>query len=65
MTERVDVFRLPHKSFELPVMGTFEISGGKIRAWRDYFDTNQFCVPHGIVNRACSTRLPTFIVSRT
>jgi limonene-1,2-epoxide hydrolase len=42
MTERVDVFRLPHKSFELPVMGTFEVSDGKINAWRDYFDLNQF-----------------------
>ena len=42
MTERVDVFKLPDKSFELPVMGTFEVSEGKINAWRDYFDTNQF-----------------------
>ena len=42
MTERVDVFRLPDKSFELPVMGTFEVNDGKITAWRDYFDTNQF-----------------------
>jgi limonene-1,2-epoxide hydrolase len=42
MTERVDVFRLPDKSFELPVMGTFEVSDGKINAWRDYFDMNQF-----------------------
>jgi len=42
MTERVDVFKLPNKSFELPVMGTFEISNGKIKAWRDYFDTKQF-----------------------
>ena len=42
MTERVDVFKLPHKSFELPVMGTFEVSDGKINAWRDYFDMNQF-----------------------
>ena len=40
LTERVDVFRLPGKSFELPVMGTFEVSGGKINAWRDYFDLN-------------------------
>jgi limonene-1,2-epoxide hydrolase len=23
-------------------MGTFEISGGMINAWRDYFDMNQF-----------------------
>src|ERR1700730_1977060 len=42
MTERVDVFKLPDKSFELPVMGTFEVSDGKISAWRDYFDMNQF-----------------------
>ncbi len=42
MTERVDVFKLPDKSFELPVMGVFEVSGGKISAWRDYFDMNQF-----------------------
>jgi limonene-1,2-epoxide hydrolase len=42
MTERVDVFKLPDRSFELPVMGTFEVSGGKINAWRDYFDMKQF-----------------------
>ena len=42
MTERVDVFKLPNKSFELPVMGTFEVRDGKIKAWRDYFDVNQF-----------------------
>jgi limonene-1,2-epoxide hydrolase len=42
MTERVDVFKLPDKSFELPVMGAFEVSDGKINAWRDYFDMNQF-----------------------
>ena len=42
MTERVDVFKLPDKSFELPVMGTFEVRDGKIHAWRDYFDLNLF-----------------------
>jgi limonene-1,2-epoxide hydrolase len=42
MTERIDVFRLSGKSFELPVMGTFEVTDNKINAWRDYFDTNQF-----------------------
>ncbi len=42
MTERVDVFKLPEKTFELPVMGAFEISDGKINSWRDYFDVNQF-----------------------
>ena len=47
MTERVDVFKLPAKSFELPVMGTFEVSDGKISAWRDYFDMNQFTSRRG------------------
>jgi limonene-1,2-epoxide hydrolase len=42
MTERVDVFTLSDTSFGLPVMGTFEVRHGKINAWRDYFDTNQF-----------------------
>ena len=42
MTERVDRFTMPNKSFELPVMGTFEVRDGKINAWRDYFDMNQF-----------------------
>src|SRR5882724_7852338 len=34
MTERVDAFKLPGKSFELPVMGTFEVREAKISAWR-------------------------------
>jgi limonene-1,2-epoxide hydrolase len=42
LTERVDVFRFPGKEIPLPVMGTFEVAGGKIAAWRDYFDMNQF-----------------------
>jgi limonene-1,2-epoxide hydrolase len=42
LTERVDVFTTPDKVIELPVMGTFEIRAGKIAAWRDYFDLNQF-----------------------
>jgi limonene-1,2-epoxide hydrolase len=42
LTERVDIFTLPGKTIELPVMGTFEVRGGKIAAWRDYFDLNQF-----------------------
>jgi limonene-1,2-epoxide hydrolase len=42
MTERVDVFELPGKTIELPVMGTFEVRDGKIAAWRDYFDLNQY-----------------------
>jgi limonene-1,2-epoxide hydrolase len=42
LTERVDIFRMPKATIELPVMGTFEIADGKIAAWRDYFDLNQF-----------------------
>ncbi len=42
LTERVDVFMLPGKMIELPVMGTFELREGKIAAWRDYFDLNQY-----------------------
>ena len=42
LTERVDVFVGGGRSIELPVMGTFEVKDGKIAAWRDYFDMNQF-----------------------
>lgn len=47
LTERVDVFNFPDKSIELPVMGTFEVRDGKIAAWRDYFDMNQFTSQRG------------------
>jgi limonene-1,2-epoxide hydrolase len=47
MTERMDVFTLPDRAFEVPVMGTFEMSNGKIKAWRDYFDSNQFATRLG------------------
>jgi limonene-1,2-epoxide hydrolase len=43
LTERVDVFNLPATTISLPVMGAFEVTpDGKIAAWRDYFDMNQF-----------------------
>ena len=42
MTVRVDVFKVSGRSFALRVMGIFEVSDGKIDAWRDYFDMNQF-----------------------
>ncbi len=42
-TERVDRFEIAGKRVELPVMGAFEVTAdGKIRAWRDYFDMQQF-----------------------
>jgi limonene-1,2-epoxide hydrolase len=42
LTERVDRFIGTDKTIALPVMGTFEVVDGKIAAWRDYFDLNQF-----------------------
>ena len=42
LTERVDRFLINGKWVGLPVMGTFEVAAGKITAWRDYFDMNQF-----------------------
>ncbi len=42
LTERLDRFLIGEKWVELPVMGAFEVRNGKITAWRDYFDLNQF-----------------------
>lgn len=42
MNERTDRFHLEKGVAEAPVMGVFEIEGGKIRAWRDYFDLATF-----------------------
>ena len=38
LTERVDVITGPLVYLELWVCGTFEVKGGKITLWRDYFD---------------------------
>ena len=43
LTERIDNFVMADgKTVSLPVMGTFEIEEGKIKAWRDYFDLQTF-----------------------
>ncbi len=43
LTERIDNFVMPgDKMLSVPVMGTFEIVDGKIKAWRDYFDLATF-----------------------
>jgi len=43
LTERVDRFEMAGKRIEIPVMGAFEVTpDGKISAWRDYFDMQQF-----------------------
>ena len=38
INERIDCFQMGPKRIELPVAGVFELQGGKIAAWRDYFD---------------------------
>ena len=43
LTERIDRFTMNGKRIEIAVMGTFEVGAdGKITAWRDYFDMQQF-----------------------
>ncbi len=41
-TERTDGFKIAGNWVRLRVMGIFEFRDGKISAWRDYFDMNQF-----------------------
>ena len=40
--ERTDRFKIGENWVELPVMGVFELSDGKISGWRDYFDMGTF-----------------------
>ena len=47
LTERVDTFVRPAGAIGLPVMGTFELTNGKITAWRDYFDMLQVTAAFG------------------
>lgn len=48
LTERVDSFLYPDHRIDLPVMGAFEVGAdGRITAWRDYFDLNQFMAQMG------------------
>ena len=42
MNERTDSFIIGDHTVALRVMGTFELADGKISAWRDYFDMNQY-----------------------
>ena len=41
LTERTDIFSIKGKTAPLPVMGAFQVTDGKITAWRDYFDMAQ------------------------
>jgi hypothetical protein len=42
MVERVDDFLVGEMRVSGPCMGIFELRGGKIAAWRDYWDLRQF-----------------------
>lgn len=42
LTERSDDFGIGGRDISLPVMGTFDIEDGLIRAWRDYFDMTMY-----------------------
>jgi limonene-1,2-epoxide hydrolase len=36
--ERIDSFVVNGRPIAVPIAGAFELAGGKIKAWRDYFD---------------------------
>jgi limonene-1,2-epoxide hydrolase len=42
MVERVDRFLVGETRVSVPCMGIFELHDGKINAWRDYWDLQQF-----------------------
>ena len=42
MVERVDNFLVDDTRIRVPCMGIFELRDGKIAAWRDYWDLQQF-----------------------
>ncbi len=39
INERVDHLERPGSKLDVPVVGVFELEGGKIKHWRDYYDT--------------------------
>jgi limonene-1,2-epoxide hydrolase len=42
LTEHVDHFLVGETRVSVPCMGIFELRGGKIARWRDYWDLQQF-----------------------
>jgi len=42
IAERLDRTKTSLGDVDLPCTGVFEMEGGKIRVWRDYFDLNTF-----------------------
>lgn len=42
INERLDRFKIGDGWLELPVAGVFEVTGGAISLWRDYFDMGAY-----------------------
>lgn len=42
IAERLDRTKLGDKSVDLPCCGVFEMEGGKIKVWRDYFNMETY-----------------------
>ena len=42
MTERTDTLHTAKGAVSFPVMGAFDVKGGLITGWRDYFDASLF-----------------------
>lgn len=42
IAERLDRTRVGDKPVDLPCCGVFEMKGGKIQVWRDYFDMGTY-----------------------
>jgi len=42
IVERLDRTKAGDKAVDLPCVGVFEMQDGKIKVWRDYFDSNTY-----------------------
>jgi limonene-1,2-epoxide hydrolase len=42
VAERIDRTKIGDRGVDLPCCGVFEMEGGKIKVWRDYFDLATF-----------------------
>ncbi len=42
IAERLDRTQAGEKSVDLPCVGIFQMKGGKIKSWRDYFDSKTY-----------------------
>ncbi len=42
IAERLDRAKAGEKSVDLPCVGMFEMENGKIKVWRDYFDSGTY-----------------------